>query len=569
VNPGAATQGLYRFDYGAGAVSDGYFQLTTDLSLHTIQTVKSGGGVPLAFEVNSGERMRIDTAGNVGIGTSAPSDTLHLSKGSALSIILERTGAAPSLARVQNGGNALELQTNGVSGVLFRTGSTPTERLRIDSAGNVGIGTTSPSATMHVLSSGTTFSADVGTAAVFQRNVGTFSGCNVALISGNASTGRLQFGDAEDQNDGEIQYNHVTQSMQFTTAAAERLRIDSAGNVGIGTSSPDHLLHVNAPNGGGISLGDRGKTGAFGIGMTGGGAFDGNTCSIQFSMAGLDIGDVIYRNNQGSHIFQSSSTERLRITSAGNVGIGVVPSAWNSVYRVIQIAGSGTALAGRTDLASNSSLSTNAFRAGTGGNPFVYINTGEATRYDHEAGSHVWLNAPSGTAGNTVSFSERMRIDSAGNVGIGTSAPNANLHVDGSISTGSSAEASTQFGLAQSTTAGLFSLNLSNQALSAEVTVTISASAGYAARTVKYLWYARRATGGSGRNVALIYDQSLGSVNAGVVTVPAITITATNPTGTTEQVNVSFTGGTDPSSCYASVRILTSEAFISSLTAVN
>jgi hypothetical protein len=119
---------------------------------------------------------------------------------------------------------------------------------------------------------------------------------------------------------------------------------------------------------------------------------------------------------------ETNGSERLRVDSSGNVGIGVVPSAWNSVYKAIQIAGGGTALSGRTDLASNSQLLTNAFRAATAGSPFIYVNTGEAARYDHDAGEHVWLTAPSGTAGNTVSFSERMRINSSGNLLVGTTA---------------------------------------------------------------------------------------------------------------------------------------------------
>jgi hypothetical protein len=70
-------------------------------------------------------------------------------------------------------------------------------------------------------------------------------------------------------------------------------------------------------------------------------------------------------------------------------------------------------------------LLTNAFRAATAGSPFVYVNTGEAARYDHDAGEHVWLTAPSGTAGNTVSFSERMRIDAFGNLLVGKTTTSA------------------------------------------------------------------------------------------------------------------------------------------------
>jgi hypothetical protein len=71
VNPGTGNNGLYRFDYGAGATSDGFFRITTESSVHTLQAVKSGGGVPLAFEANSAEAMRIDTSGNLLVGTTS------------------------------------------------------------------------------------------------------------------------------------------------------------------------------------------------------------------------------------------------------------------------------------------------------------------------------------------------------------------------------------------------------------------------------------------------------------------------------------------------------------------
>jgi hypothetical protein len=66
------------------------------------------------------------------------------------------------------------------------------------------------------------------------------------------------------------------------------------------------------------------------------------------------------------------------------------------------------------------SLGANAFFNGTN---WIYKTTQAATRYEQVNGQHQWSNAPSGTAGNTISFTQAMTLDASGNLGIGTSAP--------------------------------------------------------------------------------------------------------------------------------------------------
>jgi hypothetical protein len=107
----------------------------------------------------------------------------------------------------------------------------------------------------------------------------------------------------------------------------------------------------------------------------------------------------------------------MRIDSAGNLGLGVTPSAW-SVDACLEIEG-GKAIS----FASNSGfINTNAyFNSG-----WKYIASSTAAQYQQDGGTHKFFTAPSGTAGNAISFTEAMRIDSAGNVGIGTSTPGAN-----------------------------------------------------------------------------------------------------------------------------------------------
>jgi hypothetical protein len=114
--------------------------------------------------------------------------------------------------------------------------------------------------------------------------------------------------------------------------------------------------------------------------------------------------------------------DQVTITNGGNVGIGVTPSTWSNGYTALQV-GSTSAL---FDVSSLTILSNNQYY--NGGD--LYLTTDSASRYVQYDGLHIWSNAPSGTAGSAITFTERMRITSGGNVGIGTASPTATLDVN-------------------------------------------------------------------------------------------------------------------------------------------
>ena len=187
----------------------------------------------------------------------------------------------------------------------FIVATNNTERLRVDSTGYVGIGTTSPDNTLDVVASDVNITPNAESSAVFRRN-----GNNYLTILSNASNeGGILFGNAVDDNDGSISYKHNTQSMQFATADAERMRITSTGNVGIGTTSPSALFSVantTVINGNGTA--GWGSSANYGF-LT----WDGGTVNAAI---------VKGQNGKNLHLGANNRNNDLVITTAGNVGIG-------------------------------------------------------------------------------------------------------------------------------------------------------------------------------------------------------------------------------------------------------
>ena len=128
-------------------------------------------------------------------------------------------------------------------------------------------------------------------------------------------------------------------------------------------------------------------------------------------------------------IFETANSERMRLDASGNLGLGVTPSAWGSTIRAIQA--NNASLYGVTTDNSNATIAGNAYYDGTG---FKYIATQYAQRYTQSGGQHLWFTAPSGTAGNAISFTQAMTLDASGRLGIGTTSPDAKLQVQGTAS---------------------------------------------------------------------------------------------------------------------------------------
>jgi hypothetical protein len=117
--------------------------------------------------------------------------------------------------------------------------------------------------------------------------------------------------------------------------------------------------------------------------------------------------------------FSEGGVESMRIDASGNLGLGVTPSAWTTSFgiKALQVGPMG-ALVGSL---ANTNLAHNNYFDGTN---VRYINSSPASYYlQADTGAHSWYIAPSGTAGNAISFTQAMTLDASGNLGVGTSSP--------------------------------------------------------------------------------------------------------------------------------------------------
>ena len=190
------------------------------------------------FQTGNSERMRIDSSGNVGIGTSSPTAMLELFKAGTTQIKNAYSSTKYSLFG-RTGGNYYWSAYEGGANLIFSTSASDnatTERMRIDSSGNVGIGNSIPG----------NFNAGANNLVV-----GSGSGDEgITIYSGSANKGNIYFADASTgtgEYTGFIDYQHSTDSLRFgTNGGITRMVIDSSGNVGIGTSSPGSLFHIES-----------------------------------------------------------------------------------------------------------------------------------------------------------------------------------------------------------------------------------------------------------------------------------------------------------------------------------
>ena len=188
----------------------------------------------------------------------------------------------------------------------------------------------------------------------------------------------------------------------FANSNTEQMRLTSTG-LGIGTSSPTRQLTVN-------------KTAIFDSNG------DGTTTNPSIAIGSTSVGFSYIGGSQLSFI--TNSTEKVRLDSAGNLGLGVTPSAWTN-YKAIQLGGGSLSSYSDNNFIE---LNQNVYYAS---GSYKYVNTGFASKYQQNTGTHQWYVAPSGTAGDAISFTQAMTLSAAGYLGIGETSPPVGVSIKG------------------------------------------------------------------------------------------------------------------------------------------
>lgn len=459
------------FSSSASATSS--FTVAHDVSNKTVVNVAPTGFTTIN---SSGTGAGFNfTGGNVGIGTSAPPiDTLQVESSSTAVLGINTTGNTATdraiLAFDRGGAQQWDLGVNtnnsNSNKFFFRRTATSNYVMTLDESGKVGIGTVNPDANLTISGSAPE---------IRMKDTGT-----------NYSTFRFYTAGFER---GAFRIDHSS-NFRLDTAGVERLRVDATGKVGIGTIAPASILDIVQDSGAAAvtikaknSVTDlniyshfNGSAGASfrsfrsrgtstipsavadndqllnlrGFGHDGSGFVEAARINLKADATPTGPGDLPGKIEFSTREPAGLLKERMRITSSGNVGIGTnIPSFKLQIAENISNDYSTGITTKDNGVPEGTLLHLKDISGSTVANKFVGIGfsgvgPGGATRSAHigalPANLGHQMELVFGQKTSNTSFVERMRINQAGNVGIGTSAPAYKLQV-GEPADGSEARA--------------------------------------------------------------------------------------------------------------------------------
>jgi hypothetical protein len=262
-----------------------------------------------------------------------------------------------------------------------------TQAMTLDASGNLGVGTTSPSTRLHI--AGSTTATSQLTTQHTGSSITTLFGCDGVIDVGAV-------------------YVTTNHPLAFRTNNTERARIDSSGNFGVGTTSPSAKLEVKAGNGGQMALNNDGSQYTTALWQNNG------TSKVEAYWDQTNTLFAIGPTAASSKlVFQTAGSERARITSGGELCIGRT-STVNDAKVMVAAPASGVAYG--TEWNDGVYMSQMRFSA----DYYIGVLANAATRElrleANSADSTARITFYTGGSGTT---SERARIDSSGNFGVG------------------------------------------------------------------------------------------------------------------------------------------------------
>jgi hypothetical protein len=330
------------------------------------------------------------------------SDTTMAASGTTKKIsvnnILGAGGTATLASATITGDLTVDTSTLKVDSTNNRVGvrtATPRSPYALDVLGNVALGDSTTTSGVRLKIDGAGTAGNVPTILFASAGVSkAFFGLSGAFL-GDTST------------DAFIGTDAAGAAIRFyvSDTGTEAMRLNSTG-LGVGVT-PSYRLDVSSSSN---IVGRISSSSVFNTGFN-----IVNTTGATWSLYSFGSNDATLQNSFG--IYHQSGTSFLQITQAGNVGVGVTPSAWGSGFKALEVGrvGSGFFSVGATSL----QVTNNFYYNGTN---YIYSANGAATRYHLVDGSHQWHNAASGTAGNTITFTQAMTLDASGNLFVGKTA---------------------------------------------------------------------------------------------------------------------------------------------------
>ena len=262
------------------------------------------------------ERLRITSAGDMGLGTASPTARLDVRRDDADGLIAEFHQSSGYGINIKSSQTVATIQAEANQALTFETGSSATERLRIDASGRLMLGTTTE-----------------GVADADELTLASGASTGMTIRSSSTGNGNVFFSDTTSgtgEYDGFIQYQHASQALKFGVGATERMRIVSSGQLVIGHSSSidsagvQSSLQVTGDNAAKASIGIRRDqntaSGALLILSKSRSGALGNNVAVQ---SGDQLGAILFNGADGTDV--ATSAARIKAEVDGTPGSNDMP----------------------------------------------------------------------------------------------------------------------------------------------------------------------------------------------------------------------------------------------------